>query len=187
MYQTSDIRNGLKIEMDGYPWIVTYFQFVKPGKGTAFTRVKMKNLITGSTLERTFRTGETLEPADIEEVTMQYLYNDGESWYFMNKESFEQIPIGEAVLGQTKNWLVDEMECRVLLYKGRPVQVEGPTFVELQITYTEPGVRGNTAQGTTKSATLTTGAEIQVPLFIDQDEFVRIDTRTGEYVERVKR
>ena len=187
MYQTSDIRNGLKIEMDGYPWTVVYFQFVKPGKGTAFTRVKMKNLITGNVIERTFRTGETLEPADIEEVKMTYLYNDGESWFFMNQESFEQVAVSPEALGENKNWLLDEMECKVLLYKGRPVSLEVPTFIDFQITYTEPGVRGNTAQGTTKSATLSTGAEIQVPLFIERDEWIRIDTRTGEYVERVKK
>jgi elongation factor P len=187
MYNTSDIRNGLKIEMDGYPWTVVYFQFVKPGKGTAFTRVKMKNLITGNVIERTFRTGEQLEPADIEEVKMTYLYNDGETWYFMNQENFEQVPVPKDALGDNKNWLLDEMEAKVLMYKGRPVSLELPTFIEFQITYTEPGIRGNTAQGTTKSATLTTGAEIQVPLFIERDEWIRVDTRTGEYVERVKK
>jgi len=187
MYSTSDIRNGLKIEMDGYPWTVVYFQFVKPGKGTAFTRVKMKNLLTGSVLERTFRTGEALEPADIEEVQMQYLYNDGENYYFMNQENFEQIPVPAEVIGDQKYWLLDEAMCRVMLYKSRPVSIEGPTFVELEVTYTEPGARGNTATGTTKQAVLSTGATVQVPLFIEQGEKLRIDTRTGEYVERVKK
>ena len=187
MYQTSDIRNGLKIEMDGYPWTVVYFQFVKPGKGTAFTRIKMKNLITGSVLERTYRTGETLEPADVEEVTMQYLYKDGEDWLFMNQETYEQVPISKTALGDNHQWLLDEATCRVMLYKGRPVSVEVPTFVELEVTYTEPGARGNTATGTGKSATLSTGAVVQVPLFIEQGEVLRIDTRTGEYVERVKK
>ena len=187
MYQTSDIRNGLKIEMDGYPWTVVYFQFVKPGKGTAFTRIKMKNLITGSVLERTYRTGETLEPADVEEVTMQYLYKDGEDWLFMNQETYEQVPIGKAALGDSAQWLLDEATCRVMMYKGRPVSVEVPTFVELEVTYTEPGARGNTATGTGKSATLSTGAVVQVPLFIEQGEVLRIDTRIGEYVERVKK
>jgi elongation factor P len=187
MYSTSDIKNGLKIEMDGYPWTVVYFQFVKPGKGTAFTRVKMKNLITGNVIERTFRTGEQLEQADVEEVNMTFLYKDPEGWIFMNQENYEQVTVSEDALGDNKNWLLDEMQCKVLLYKGRPVSIELPTFVEYQITYTEPGVRGNTAQGTTKSATLSTGAEIQVPLFIERDEWIRVDTRTGEYVERVKK
>lgn len=187
MYSTSDIKNGLKIEMDGYPWTVVYFQFVKPGKGTAFTRVKMKNLITGNVIERTFRTGEQLEQADVEEVNMTFLYKDPEGWIFMNQENYEQVTVSEEALGDNKNWLLDEMQCKVLLYKNRPVSVEIPTFVEYQITYTEPGVRGNTAQGTTKSATLSTGAEIQVPLFLERDEWIRVDTRTGEYVERVKK
>lgn len=187
MYQTSDIRNGLKVELEGSPWVVTYFQFVKPGKGTAFTRVKFKNLLNGSTLERTFRTGESLEPADVEEVPMQYLYNDGESYNFMNQETFEQIPVSAEAVGENKQWLLDEMECRVMLYKGRPVSIEVPTFIELECTYTEPGARGNTATGTNKSATLSTGAVVQVPLFVEQGEILRIDTRTGEYVERVKK
>lgn len=187
MYQTSDIRNGLKIEMDGAPWIVTYFQFVKPGKGTAFTRVKLKNLLTGNVVDRTFRSGESLEEADVEEHNMQYLFNDGESWFFMNQETFEQIPLGKAALGDQYKWLLDEMMCKVMFYKGRPVSIEVSTFVELQVVYTEPGQRGNTATGTTKQAELTTGASVAVPLFIEQGEFLRIDTRTGEYVERVNR
>ena len=187
MYQTSDIRNGLKVELEGSPWVVTYFQFVKPGKGTAFTRVKFKNLLNGSTLERTFRSGESLEPADVEEVPMQYLYNDGENYNFMNQENFEQIPVSAQAVGDNKRWLLDEMECRVMLYKGRPVSLEVPTFIELECTYTEPGARGNTATGTGKSATLSTGAVVQVPLFVEQGELLRIDTRNGEYVERVKK
>jgi elongation factor P len=186
-YQTSDIRNGLKIEMDGYPWSVVYFQFVKPGKGTAFTRVKLKNLMTGNVIERTFRSGESLEEADIEEHTMQYLYKDDESFYFMNQENFEQTPIPVSVVGEQALWLLDEAMCKVMFYKGRPVSIEGPTFVELEVTYTEPGARGNTATGTGKAATLSTGAVVQVPLFIEQGEWLRIDTRTGEYVERVKK
>jgi elongation factor P len=187
MYQTSDIRNGLKVEMDGYPWIIVYFQFVKPGKGTAFTRVKLKNLMTGNVLERTFRTGEQLEPADVEELNMQFLYKDGEGWHFMNQETFEQMPLSEEVLGDNKQWLVDEMHVRLMMYKGRPVSIEVPTFVELQVEYCEPGARGNTATGTTKLAKFSTGAEVQVPLFIDQGEWLRIDTRTGQYIERVKK
>lgn len=185
MYQTSDIRNGLKIEMDGYPWSIVYFQFVKPGKGTAFTRVKLKNLMTGNVIERTWRTGEQLEPADIEEFTMQYLYNDKTNWYFMNQETYEQIFMTGEQLGDVTKWLLEESMCKVMFYKGKPVTCEPPTFVEMQVTYTEPGSRGNTATGTGKGATLSSGAVVQVPLFIETGETLRIDTRTGEYVERV--
>ena len=187
MYETSDIRNGLKVEIDGNPWTVTYFQFVKPGKGCAFTRTKMKNLINGSTLERTFKTGEKLQPAEVEEFAMQYLYSDGEAWHFMNLETYDQVAIQEAGVGDAKNFLVEEMEVSVLFYKGVPVSIDLPNFVELQITYCEPGVRGNTAQGTTKPATLSTGATVNVPLFINQGETIKIDTRTSEYVERVSK
>ncbi len=187
MYKTSDIRKGLKIEMDNAPWTVVEFMFVKPGKGTAFTRTKLKNLITGSVIDRTWRTGDSLTPADVEEWDMQYLYNDGTSYYFMNTESFEQLEISAKVLGDTAKWLVDEMICPVLLYKNRPVTVELPNFVEMQIEYCEPAVRGNTAQGASKTAELTSGARIQVPLFVESKSWIKIDTRTGSYVERVRR
>jgi elongation factor P len=187
MYDTSDIKNGLKIEYEGYPYSVVYFQFVKPGKGTAFTRTKLKNLLTGSVIERTFRTGEKLEPADVVENEMQYMYNDGEAYHFMNTETFEQIGIAAGVLGDDSRWLLDQMLVRVLFYKGNPVNIDLPTFVELEVTYTEPAVKGNTSQGAMKMATLQTGAEVQVPLFINTGEVLKIDTRTGEYVERVKR
>lgn len=187
MYQTFDIRKGLKIEMDGAPWVVTDFQFVKPGKGQAFTRTKLKNLITGNVLDRTFKTGETLEPAQVEEHDMQYLYSDGEAFHVMNTETYDQIAISASVVGDQARWLVEEMIVKVLFYKGLPVSLELPNFVELEITYTEPGIKGNTAQGATKQATLSTGATVNVPLFVEQGEWVRIDTRTGEYVERVKR
>lgn len=187
MYQTSDIRKGLKVEIDGAPWTVVEFQFVKPGKGCAFTRTRMKNLITGSTLERTFKTGETLAPAHVEEFSMQYLYDDGESCHFMNTESFEQIAISDGVLGDSKKFLVEEMICQVLFYNNLPVGVELTNFVELEITYCEPGVKGNTAQGGSKPATLSTGATVNVPLFIENGTWIKVDTRTGDYVERVKR
>lgn len=188
MYQTSDIRNGLKIEMDGYPWEVVYFQFVKPGKGTAFTRVKLKNMMSGNVIERTYRSGETLEPADVETNTMQYLYNDGENYYFMNQENFEQMTVPDSVVGDKKYFLLDEAMCQVMLYKERPVNIEVPTFVELQVVYTEPGAKGNTASsGSTKTAEMNTGGKLQVPLFIEQGEWLRVDTRTGSYVERVKK
>lgn len=187
MYQTFDIRKGLKIEMDGAPWVVTEFQFVKPGKGQAFTRTKLKNLITGNVLDRTFRTGETLAPAEVEEHQMQYLYSDGEGFHFMNTETYDQISIERKVIGDQASWLVEEMLVTVLFYKGLPVNIDLPNFVELEITYTEPGMKGNTAQGTTKPATVSTGATVNVPLFIDQGEWIKIDTRTGEYVERVRK
>lgn len=187
MYQTFDIRKGLKIEMDGAPYIVTEFQFVKPGKGQAFTRTKLKNLLTGSVLERTFKSGETLEEAAVEDHNMQYLYSDGESFHFMNTETFEQIPIPNDVIGDQANWLVEEMVVLVMFYKGFAVSLDLPNFVELEITYTEPGQKGNTAQGATKQATLSTGATVNVPLFVEQNEWVKVDTRTGDYVERVRK
>ena len=187
MYSVSDIKKGLKVEIDGKPYNVVYFQFVKPGKGQAFTRTKMKNLLTGQVLERTFKIVEKLTPADVESHTMQYLYNDGEDFHFMNTETFDQIGIATAVIGDEAQWLVEEMEVEVLFWNGRPVSIDLPNFVELQITYCEPGARGNTAQGATKSATLSTGAEIQVPLFVENETWVKIDTREGKYIERVNR
>jgi elongation factor P len=186
MYETSDIRNGLKVEVDGNPWTITYFQFVKPGKGCAFTRTKMKNLINGSTLERTFKSGERLAPAEVEEFPMQYMYHDGEGYHFMNLENYDQVAIQEDGIGDAKYYLVEQMEVNVLFYKGAPVSIDLPNFVNLEITYCEPGVKGNTAQGGTKSATMSTGLSVQVPLFMEQNDWLKIDTRTGEYVERVK-
>lgn len=186
MYQTSDIRKGLKVEMDGAPWTVVEFLFVKPGKGTAFTRTKFKNLLTGSVVERNIRTGENLVPADVEVHQMQYLYDDAEFFHFMNTEDYSQTRILHEVVGANKNWLVDEMMVDVLFYKGEPVSIEVPNFVELEITFCEPGVRGNTAQGASKPATLSTGAEVQVPLFIETGTVIKVDTRSGEYVERVR-
>lgn len=187
MYQTSDIKKGLKVEINNAPWTVTEFLFVKPGKGCAFTRTKLKNLITGATLDRTYKSGETLEPADVEEKTMQYLYTDGENFHFMDTETFEQIECPGEPLGTAVNFLVEEMVTQVLFYNNRPVAIDLPNFVELQITYCEPGAKGNTAQGASKSATLSTGATVNVPLFIENGEWLKIDTRTGEYVERVKK
>ncbi|MEZ4236102.1 MAG: elongation factor P [Myxococcota bacterium] len=187
MYQISDIRKGLKVEIDGAPYNVTEFQFVKPGKGQAFTRTKLKNLITGAVLERTFKINESLAPADVHSATMQYMYADGDGFNFMNLETFDQISISAAAIGDTSNWLVEQMEVEVMFYKDRPVNIDLPNFVELEITYCEPGMKGNTATGATKLATVSTGAQIAVPLFIEQGEWLKIDTRTGEYVERVKK
>jgi elongation factor P len=186
-YQTSDFRNGLKVEMDGQPFIMVYFQFVKPGKGTAFTRTKLKNMLTGSVIERTFRTGESLEAADVEEHTMQYLYNDGEYHHFMNSETFEQVQVLSASIADEARFLTENLEVQVLFYKGRPVSVTLPNFIESEVVYCEPGARGNTAQGATKPVTLACGASIQVPLFVSEGEVLKIDTRTGEYVGRVNK
>lgn len=185
-YQTSDFRNGLKIELDGSPYIMTYFQFVKPGKGTAFTRTKLKNMLTGSVIERTFRSGESVDAADVEEHEQEYLYNDGEFYYFMNTETYEQVRITAETLGDDADFLTENLQVQVLFYKGRPVNMELPNFIESEITYCEPGVKGNTATGATKPATITPGATVQVPLFIEQGEVIKIDTRTKAYVSRVK-
>ncbi len=185
-YQTSDFRNGLKVEIDGDPYVMTYFQFVKPGKGTAFTRTKLKNLISGSTLERTYRTGETVLQADIEESPMQFLYEDGDLFQFMDMESYEQVGIHKDLIGDDTDYLIDNIEVQVLKFKGRPVTLELPNFIEDEITYCEPGVKGNTAQGATKPATLACGKTVNVPLFVDQGERIKVDTRTHSYVSRVK-
>jgi elongation factor P len=187
MYETSDIRRGLKIKMDEAPWIVVDFQFIKPGKGTAFTWVKLKNLITGSVLERNFRTGEKLEPVVFEIVTVQFMYADGDDFNFMNTKTYDQFSVQRDALGDAAQWLLENMEVTLQFYQGRPVTVELPTFVELKVTYTEPAVKGNTATGASKEAELETGAKVNVPLFITEGDLLRIDTRTGEYVERAKR
>ncbi|TNF28203.1 MAG: elongation factor P [Deltaproteobacteria bacterium] len=187
MYQTSDIKKGLKFKMDGSPWNVVEFQFVKPGKGTAFTRTKMKNLLTGQVVERNFRTGETFEPVDVETRSAQFMYQEGEHFFFMDGESYEQFPVGETAMGENAKWLVDNMECQILFYEGRAITVDVPNFVELEITYCEPAVKGDTANNATKLATLSTGATVLVPLFVEQNTVIRIDTRTGEYQGRVNK
>lgn len=187
MYETSDIRKGLKIQIDGDPYVVVDFQFVKPGKGTAFTRTKIKNVLTGAVLERTFRTGEKLEPANIEEREMQFLYQEGTNYHFMDTTSYEQIFIPEEDVGENAKFMPDNINVTVMLFNERPVGVTLPNFVELEVTHTEPGIKGDTASGATKPATLSTGAVINVPLFIEEGETLKIDTRTSEYIERVKK
>ncbi|PKN57552.1 MAG: elongation factor P [Deltaproteobacteria bacterium HGW-Deltaproteobacteria-14] len=187
MYQTSDIKKGLKFKMDGAPWNVVEFQFVKPGKGTAFTRTKMKNLLTGQVIERNFRTGETFEPVDVETRTANFMYIDGEHFFFMDGETYEQFPVGATAMGDASKWLVDNMPCDILFYEGRAITVDVPNFVELEITYCEPAVKGDTANNATKTATLSTGATVQVPLFVEQNTVIKIDTRTGEYQGRVSK
>jgi elongation factor P len=185
MYETSDIRKGLKITMDGQPWVVVDFQFVKPGKGTAFTRTRIKNMITGAVLDKTFKTGEKLEPANIESRTMQFLYEEGEHWVFMDNETYEQVHLDESQMGTARDYLLPNLNVQVLLYNERPVGIDLPTFVELEVTHSEPGVRGDTASGAQKEVTLSTGAKVTVPLFIQEGDILKIDTRTGQYVERV--
>jgi elongation factor P len=187
MYNTSDIRKNLKIEIDGEPYLVVDFQFVKPGKGIAFTRTRLKNMITGAVLEKTFKSGEKLEPARLEEHSMQYLYRDGGLFHFMNNETYEQLAIDAGKIGEAANFLMENVDVGVLFYKGGPVNIDLPNFVELEVTRTEPGVKGDTATGATKEAVVSTGAKIQVPLFINEGEWVVVDTRSGQYVERAKR
>ena len=181
-----DIRNGVTIEVDGKVCQVIDFMHVKPGKGAAFVRVKMKNIIDGGVVETTFRPTETFEQAHIERKKMQYLYNDGDLYYFMDTETYDQMPINADKLGDNFKFVKENMIVKVLSYKGNVFGVEPPLFVDLVITETDPGFKGDTATNTTKPATLETGAVVKVPLFIDNGEKIRIDTRTGEYLERSK-
>lgn len=187
MYETSDIRKGLKIQIEGVPFVVVDFQFVKPGKGVAFTRTKLKNMITGAILERTFRSGDKHEPADLEERQMQYLYLENGMYTFMDTANYEQIQLTEEQLGDSRYYLKDGTMVDVLMFGPKPIGVTVPNFVELKIVSTEPGYKGDTSAGVTKPATLETGLQINVPLFVNQDEVIRLDTRTGAYSERVKK
>lgn len=184
MVIAGDFKNGVTFEMDGKVVQVIEFQHVKPGKGAAFVRTKLRDVINGSVIEKTFSPTEKFPPAHIERKDMQYMYNDGDLYYFMDMESYEQIPVGKDLLDDNFKFVKEEMVCRINSYKGSVFSVEPPMFVELMITDTEPGFKGDTATGTTKPATLETGAVIKVPLFIDNGTMIRIDTRTGEYLER---
>ncbi len=185
-YSTNEFKGGLKIMLDNDPCSIIENEFVKPGKGQAFNRVKIRNLKTGRVIERTFKSGETVEAADVMETDMQYLYSDGEFWHFMDPDSYEQIAAGEAAVADAKKWLKEQDTCVVVLWDGVPISVTVPNFVELEVTETDPGVRGDTSGGGGKPATLQTGAVVRVPLFIDTGEIIRVDTRTGEYVGRAK-
>lgn len=186
MYETSDIRKGLKVKIDGEPYIVVDFQFVKPGKGVAFTRTRLKNLLTGLVVEKTFRSGEKLEPAVFEEKVANYTYFDGNTFHFMDSKTYEDIEVEESILGENKKFLQENMEITILYYRGKIVSIQLPYFVELKVTYTEQWLKGDTATGATKPAIVETGAEVLVPLFINEGDIIKIDTRSGEYVERVK-
>ncbi len=184
MITAGDFRNGVTFEMDGNVLQIVEFQHVKPGKGAAFVRTKVKNVITGAVLEKTFNPSDKYPTAYVERKEMQYLYSDGDLYYFMDMESYEQMPINASVLGDAFKFIKENEICKVLSYKGKVFGVEPPFFVELEVAQTEPGVRGDTATNVTKPAVLETGAEIRVPLFINQGDKIRIDTRTGEYMER---
>jgi len=186
MYSTADFRKGLKIEWEGNPYLIVEFQHVKPGKGGAFVRTKIKNLINGRVIDQTFRSGEKVERPDLQEKDMQYLYAEGDRYCFMDNETYEQIYLTADQLGDSKGFLQDNLNLKVLYYRGQPIAVELPTFVELAVSHTEPGFKGDTATGGTKPATLETGAVIQVPLFIEIGDRLKVDTRTGTYVERLK-
>lgn len=185
MYSTNEFKSGLKILMDGDPFVIVENEFVKPGKGQAFNRVKVRNLKTGRVLDKTFKSGESVESADVVDTEMQYLYTDGEFWHFMVPDTFEQHAAGQAAVADALKWLKEQDMCTVTLWNGVPLAVSPPNFVELTITQCDPGVRGDTAQGGTKPATLETGAVVKVPLFVEEGEKIRVDTRTGEYVSRV--
>lgn len=185
-YTTNDLRSGMKLMIDGSPWNVVDVEFVKPGKGQAFARVKMRNLTTSRVVEKTYKTGESFESADVIDKDMQYLYSDGEFWHFMDPSSFEQVAAEASSVGENKKWLKDQDMCIVTLWNNSPIDITPPNFVELRIVETDPGIRGDTASGGGKPAKLETGAVVRVPLFVEQDEIIKVDTRTGEYVSRVK-
>ena len=185
MYETSDIRKGLRFEMDGDPFVIVEFQFVKPGKGTAFTRTKIRNMITGAVLDRTYKSGEKLKPADTEDREMQYLYNDGD-FHFMDNNNYEQVSLDSNAVGDAANYLTENMLIEVSFFKGRSIGISLPNFVVLEVTETAPGEKGNTVTGASKPAVVSTGYSVNVPLFVNEGDQLRIDTRTGEYAERVK-
>lgn len=186
-FSTNEFKAGLKVMYEGNPCSILENEYVKPGKGQAFNRVKLRNLRTGKVLEQTFKSGDSLEGADVMDTDMQYLYNDGEFWHFMDGETFEQIQADKTAMGDAAQWLKDDSnaECTITLFNGVPLSVTAPNFVELVITETDPGVRGDTSGGGGKPATLETGAVVRVPLFVQQGEVIKVDTRTGEYLSRV--
>ena len=186
VYTTSEIRSGMKVVIDNDPCIIVDNEFVKPGKGQAFNRIKYRNLKTGRVVERTYKSGDTLESADVVDIEAQYLYNDGNEWHFMCKDTFEQFAMGDAIVGDSRLWLKEQTDCLLTLWNGTPLLVTAPNFVILKIVETDPGVRGDTSGGGGKPAKLETGAVVRVPLFVQEGEIIKIDTRIGEYVSRAK-
>lgn len=185
-FSTNEFKNGLKVMMDNDPYNILENEYVKPGKGQAFNRVKLRNLKTGRVIERTFKSGDSLDGADVVERDMQYLYSDGQFWHFMNPETFEQVAASETAMGDAKLWLKEQDSCIMTLWNGVPLTIEAPNTVILKIKQTDPGVRGDTATGGTKPATLETGAVVRVPLFIEEGELIKVDTRKSEYLSRAK-
>jgi elongation factor P len=185
-YSTNEFKSGLKILLDGDPCVILENEFVKPGKGQAFNRVRIRNLKTGRVNEKTFKSNESVESADVMDTDMQYLYYDGEFWHFMVPDTFEQHTAGKEAMGEAAQWLKDGVTCQVMLWNGQPLAVNAPAHVELKIVETDPGMRGDTATGGQKPAKLETGAVVRVPLFISEGEVIRVDTRTGEYLSRAK-
>lgn len=186
MYDTSDLRKNLKVRIDGDPYVVVDHQFVKPGKGQALHRTRLRNMLTGSIIDRTFRSGEKLEKADLEERQMQYLYPEGDRRVFMDTQTYDQLSLSEEQLADNVYFLLDGTMVDVLFFEGKPIDITPPIFVELRVTETEPGFKGDTSSGATKPATLETGLKVNVPLFVNEGDLLKIDTRTQEYVERVK-
>jgi elongation factor P len=187
MLSVSDLRKGLKVEIDGEPWLITDFDFCKPGKGTALYRCKLKNMITGNTMDRTYRPGDKFEKPDLEEREMYYSYPEGEFFVFSDAETYEELRVSKEVLGDNAYFMIEDSLCNILLFNGLALEVTLPTFIEKEIAETEPGARGDTATNVTKPAKIDNGYEIQVPIFINTGDIVKIDTRTGQYSERVKK
>jgi len=185
MLSTTDFRRGLKIELDNIPYEIVDFQHVKPGKGGAFVRTKLRNMLNGRVVENTFRSGEKMEKPDMESKGMQYLYRDGSGFVFMDMESYEQFTVETDALGDKGGYLVDGMELTMLMYRGKPLDMDLPASVVLEVAHTEPGVKGDTVSGATKPATLSTGITVNVPLFVNEGEKIKVDTRTGSYLGRV--
>jgi elongation factor P len=183
-YSTNEFKSGLKVMLDGDPAVIVENEFVKPGKGQAFNRVRIRNLKTNRVIERTFKSGDTIEAADVVDVEMQYLYYDGEFWHLMNPESYEQVAADKSAIGDNAKWLKEQDVCQVTLFNGNPIAVEPPNTVTLKIVETDPGLKGDTSGGGGKPATLETGAVVRVPLFIQQGETIKVNTRTGEYLSR---
>ena len=185
-YETSDFRKGLKILHNGAPFVIVDFQHVKPGKGNAFTRTRIRNLQTGAQLDVTYKSGDRVDDPEIEDKVMRFLYKEGEAFHFMDNRNYDQVEIQQQSIGNAAKFLLPEMDCEIVFWRGRAITVEIPAHVQLKITYCEPGVKGDTATNVTKPATVETGAIIAVPLFVNAGDTVKVDTRTGEYVERVK-
>ena len=187
MISTDKFRKKLKIEIDGEPWMMIDVDFVRPGKGQGFVRTKLKNLMTGNVVEKTFKSGEVAKQADVRDEEMQFLYDDGEGYTFMNNNTYEQVSLTKDLLGDTVNYIYEGLNCQISFFGERPIGCEVPNFVELEVTECEPGIKGNSAQNAMKPAVVSTGYRLNVPLFLEQNTWIKVDTRTGDYAERVKK